>query len=52
MLKFLHERSIGCQLQDERCNGEPLELAFNGQLHADQEMAAERSSQADGLISP
>jgi len=41
MLELLREHNIGCQLQDEFCNGEPLELAFNGQLRTDQEMAVE-----------
>jgi len=41
MLELLREHNIGCQLQDERCNGEQLELFFNGQLRADQAAAVE-----------
>jgi len=40
VLDLLREHNIDCQLQDERCNGEPLGLSFNGQLRTDQEEAA------------
>ena len=40
-LALLQELGIGWELVDERQNGSPLELAFTGQLRADQEAAVE-----------
>jgi len=39
ILELLCEHNIACQLQDERHNGTPLDLVFNGTLRADQETA-------------
>jgi len=41
VLELLREHKIDCQLQDKRCNGEPLGLDFHGQLRAGQEAAVE-----------
>jgi superfamily II DNA or RNA helicase/very-short-patch-repair endonuclease len=38
--KLLADLGIGISLRDERFPGRPLEVAFRGQLHAEQEIAA------------
>lgn len=38
-LDLLRENAVGVELVDERCSGEPLEVAFAGTLRLDQETA-------------
>jgi len=41
LCQLLTELKIGFTLRDERCPGEPLDLAFHGTLHPDQQKAAD-----------
>ncbi len=45
--ELLHENGIGCEVQDERCDGQCLDVGFVGQLRDDQEQAVRAMFRSD-----
>ncbi|MFA7666508.1 MAG: DEAD/DEAH box helicase family protein [Burkholderiaceae bacterium] len=45
--ELLHENSIGCEVQDERCDGQRLDVGFVGRLRDDQEQAVRAMLRSD-----
>ncbi|CAM3029965.1 TOTE conflict system archaeo-eukaryotic primase domain-containing protein [Cupriavidus taiwanensis] len=49
-LKLLRDNGIGCDLRDERCLGEPIDVSFAGTLRLDQEAAVAGMLQHDAGV--
>lgn len=45
--ELLHENGIGCEVQDERCDGQRLDVGFAGRLRDDQEQAVRAMLRSD-----